>query len=134
MLRVLLVRDLNHQQVPRRFPVSLSAIEARTVQSQKLALPAQGRIVIKPGAKTSTQMHYHRAEHWIVVKDTAKETIEDKTLMLAEKVSTFIPICKTHALENHGIIPLEIIEVQSGSYLGEDDIVRVEDRFGRLSE
>jgi len=118
MLRVLLVRDLNHQQVPRRFPVSLSAIEARTVQSQKLALPAQGRIVVKPGTKTSTQMHYQRTEHWIVVKDTAKETIEDKTLMLAENESSFIPIGKTHALENHGIIPLEIIEVQSGSYLG----------------
>ena len=84
--------------------------------------------------KTSTQMHYHRAEHWIVVKGTAKVTIEDKTLMLAEKKSTFIPIGKTHVLENHGIIPLEIIEVQSGSYLGEDDIVRVENRYGRLSE
>jgi len=69
-----------------------------------------------PNAKmTSTQMHYHRAEHWIVVKDTAKVTIEDKTLMLAEKESTFIPIGKTHALENHGIIPLEIIEEKSGS-------------------
>lgn len=79
-------------------------------------------------------MHYHRAEHWIVVKDTTKVTIEDKTLMLAEKESTFIPIGKTHALENHGIIPLEIIEEKSGSYLVEDDIVRVEDRFGRLSE
>ncbi len=81
--------------------------------------------------KTSTQMHYHRAEHWIVVKDTTKATIEDKTHMLAKNESTFIPIGKTHTLENHGIIPLEIIEVQSGSYLGEDDIVRVEDRFGR---
>lgn len=77
-------------------------------------------------------MHYHRAEHWIVVKGTTKETIEDKTHMLAKNESTFIPIGKTHTLENHGIIPLEIIEVQSGSYLGEDDIVRVEDRFGRL--
>ncbi len=90
------------------------------------------RIVVKPGAKTSTQMHYHRAEHWIVVKGTAKVTIEDKTLMLAENESTFIPIGKTHALENPGKIPLELIEVQSGSYLGEDDIVRVEDRYGRL--
>ena len=63
-----------------------------------------------------------------MVTDTAKVTIEDKTLMLAEKESTFIPIGKTHALENHGIIPLEIIEVQSGSYLGEDEIMRVEDR------
>lgn len=82
--------------------------------------------------KTSTQMHYHRAEHWIVVRDTAKVTIEDKTLMLAENKLTFTPISKTHALENHGIIPFETIEEKSGSYLGEDDIVRVEDLlYGR---
>jgi len=89
------------------------------------------RIIVKPGAKTSTQMHYHRAEHWIVVRGTAKVTIDDKTVMLAENESTFIPIGKTHALENPGKIPLELIEVQSGSYLGEDDIVRLEDRYGR---
>jgi mannose-1-phosphate guanylyltransferase len=89
------------------------------------------RIIVKPGAKTSTQMHYHRAEHWIVVRGTAKVTIDGETVMLAENESTFIPIGKTHALENPGKIPLELIEVQSGSYLGEDDIVRVEDRYGR---
>jgi mannose-1-phosphate guanylyltransferase len=90
------------------------------------------RIIVKPGAKTSTQMHYHRAEHWIVVRGTAKVTIEGETLMLAENESTFIPIGKTHALENPGKIPLELIEVQSGSYLGEDDIVRVHDDYGRV--
>jgi len=89
------------------------------------------RIIVKPGAKTSTQMHYHRAEHWVVVRGTAKVTIDGETVMLAENESTFIPIGKTHALENPGKIPLELIEVQSGSYLGEDDIVRVEDRYGR---
>jgi mannose-1-phosphate guanylyltransferase len=89
------------------------------------------RIIVKPGAKTSTQMHYHRAEHWVVVRGTAKVTIEGETVILAENESTFIPISKTHALENPGKIPLELIEVQSGSYLGEDDIVRVEDKYGR---
>jgi mannose-1-phosphate guanylyltransferase len=89
------------------------------------------RITVKPGAKLSVQMHHHRAEHWIVVSGTAKVTNGDKTYLVAENESTYIPIGQVHALENPGKIDLEMIEVQSGSYLGEDDIVRFEDRYGR---
>ena len=89
------------------------------------------RITVKPGAKLSVQMHHHRAEHWIVVSGTAKVTVGEKELMLSENQSTYIPVGEIHALENPGKIPLELIEVQSGSYLGEDDIVRFEDRYGR---
>jgi mannose-1-phosphate guanylyltransferase len=90
------------------------------------------RITVKPGAKLSVQMHYHRAEHWIVVSGTAKVTNGDKDILLTENQSTYIPIGVTHALENPGKVPLELIEVQSGSYLGEDDIVRFEDKYGRV--
>jgi mannose-1-phosphate guanylyltransferase/mannose-6-phosphate isomerase len=90
------------------------------------------RITVKPGAKLSIQMHHHRAEHWIVVSGTAKVTNGDKTILLTENESTYIPIGQVHALENPGVLPLELIEVQSGSYLGEDDIVRFEDRYGRI--
>ncbi|WP_448547385.1 mannose-1-phosphate guanylyltransferase/mannose-6-phosphate isomerase [Thalassotalea fusca] len=89
------------------------------------------RITVKPGAKLSVQMHHHRAEHWIIVSGTAKVTIDEKTTLLSENQSTYIPIGAVHALENPGKLPLEMIEVQSGSYLGEDDIVRFEDRYGR---
>ncbi|HEY7745375.1 MAG TPA: mannose-1-phosphate guanylyltransferase/mannose-6-phosphate isomerase [Desulfuromonadales bacterium] len=89
------------------------------------------RIMVKPGATLSLQMHHHRAEHWIVVKGTAKITKGEEVLMLSENQSTYIPLGVTHRLENPGIIPLELIEVQSGSYLGEDDIVRFEDSYGR---
>ncbi|WP_289083306.1 mannose-1-phosphate guanylyltransferase/mannose-6-phosphate isomerase [uncultured Spongiibacter sp.] len=89
------------------------------------------RITVNPGAKLSVQMHHHRAEHWIVVSGTAKVTNGDKEIMLTENQSTYIPVGVVHALENPGVIPLELIEVQSGSYLGEDDIVRFEDRYGR---
>lgn len=89
------------------------------------------RIVVKPGAELSLQMHHHRAEHWIVVKGTAKVTRGDEVFLLAENQSTYIPIGEKHRLENPGTLPLEIIEVQSGGYLGEDDIVRFEDRYGR---
>lgn len=82
------------------------------------------RITVKPGSAMTTQMHHHRAEHWIVVKGTAKVTIGDDTVLLSENQSTYIPIGQVHTLENPGLIPLEIIEVQTGSYLGEDDIVR----------
>ncbi|WP_311568583.1 mannose-1-phosphate guanylyltransferase/mannose-6-phosphate isomerase [Photobacterium arenosum] len=88
-------------------------------------------ITVKPGEKLSLQMHHHRAEHWVVVSGTAKVTQGDKTWLLTENQSTYIPVGVVHALENPGKIPLEIIEVQSGSYLGEDDIVRFEDRYGR---
>ncbi len=89
------------------------------------------RIVVKPGGTLSLQMHHHRAEHWIVVKGTAKVTRGDETLLLSENQSTFIPLGTRHRLENPGRVPLEMIEVQSGSYLGEDDIVRFEDVYGR---
>lgn len=89
------------------------------------------RITVKPGEKLSIQMHYHRAEHWIVVSGTAKVTNGEKELFLTENQSTYIPVGVVHALENPGKIPLEIIEVQSGPYLGEDDIVRFDDRYGR---
>lgn len=89
------------------------------------------RITVNPHQKLSVQMHHHRAEHWVVVSGTAKVTLGEKTFLVSENESTFIPIGEIHALENPGRIPLEMIEVQSGSYLGEDDIVRFEDRYGR---
>jgi mannose-1-phosphate guanylyltransferase/mannose-6-phosphate isomerase len=89
------------------------------------------RIMVKPGASLSLQMHHHRAEHWIVVSGTAEVTNGDKVILLAENESTYIPLGQTHRLRNPGKVPLEIIEVQSGSYLGEDDIVRFEDTYGR---
>ena len=89
------------------------------------------RILVKPGASLSLQMHHHRAEHWIVVTGTAEVTVGDKVLLLAENQSTYIPLGARHRLRNPGKVPLEIIEVQSGSYLGEDDIVRFEDTYGR---
>jgi mannose-1-phosphate guanylyltransferase len=90
------------------------------------------RITVKPGAKLSVQMHHHRAEHWVVVSGTARITNGDKTFLLSENESTYIPIGVVHSLENPGKVELELIEVQSGSYLGEDDIVRLDDRYGRL--
>lgn len=89
------------------------------------------RITVKPGEKLSVQMHHHRAEHWVVVSGTANVTVNDDTTMLTENESIYIPIGAVHALENPGKIPLELIEVQSGAYLGEDDIVRFSDRYGR---
>jgi mannose-1-phosphate guanylyltransferase/mannose-6-phosphate isomerase len=89
------------------------------------------RIVVKPGGTLSLQMHHHRAEHWIVVSGTARVTKGDETFLLSENQSTFIPLGTTHRLENPGRVALEMIEVQSGSYLGEDDIVRFEDVYGR---
>jgi len=90
------------------------------------------RITVKPGAKLSLQMHHHRAEHWVVVSGTAKVTNGEKIFMLSENESTYIPLGVIHALENPGKVPLEIIEIQSGSYLGEDDIVRFDDIYGRV--
>lgn len=92
------------------------------------------RITVNPGAKLSVQMHHHRAEHWIVVSGTAKVTINDETFLMSENESSYIPIGAVHALENPGKLPLEMIEVQSGSYLGEDDIVRFEDKYGRVDK
>lgn len=92
------------------------------------------RITVKPGEKLSVQMHHHRAEHWIVVSGTAKVTNGEQTFLVTENESTYIPVGTVHALENPGKVPLELIEVQSGSYLGEDDIVRFGDRYGRMGE
>jgi len=80
----------------------------------------------------SLQMHHHRAEHWVIVRGTAKITQGDKECVLTDDQSTYIPLGTTHRLENPGVIPLEIIEIQSGSYLGEDDIVRFSDEYGRV--
>ncbi|MFP5505600.1 MAG: mannose-1-phosphate guanylyltransferase/mannose-6-phosphate isomerase [Gammaproteobacteria bacterium] len=92
------------------------------------------RLTVKPGASLSLQLHHHRAEHWIVVKGTARVTRGDEVFILSENESTYIPLGTKHRLENPGSIPLEIIEVQSGSYLGEDDIVRFEDVYNRVEK
>jgi mannose-1-phosphate guanylyltransferase / mannose-6-phosphate isomerase len=89
------------------------------------------RLVVKPGASMSLQLHHHRAEHWIVVSGTARITRGEEVFLLGENESTYIPVGTKHRIENPGMIPLHIIEVQSGTYLGEDDIVRFEDRYGR---
>ena len=89
------------------------------------------RITVNPGAKLSVQMHHHRAEHWIVVSGEAKVTVGNRTFILNKNESTYIPLGEVHSLENPGIDKLELIEVQSGSYLGEDDIVRLSDHYGR---
>jgi mannose-1-phosphate guanylyltransferase/mannose-6-phosphate isomerase len=92
------------------------------------------RIVVNPGASLSLQMHYHRAEHWVVVRGTARVTRGEETFVLTENESTYIPPGTRHRLENPGLMPLELIEVQSGAYLGEDDIVRFEDAYGRTPQ
>ncbi|SEL82976.1 mannose-1-phosphate guanylyltransferase/mannose-6-phosphate isomerase [Halomonas daqiaonensis] len=89
------------------------------------------RITVRPGARLSLQLHHHRAEHWVVVSGTARVTLDDEVFLVGENASTFIPVGRVHCLENPGLIPLELIEVQSGTYLGEDDIVRLDDRYGR---
>jgi mannose-1-phosphate guanylyltransferase/mannose-6-phosphate isomerase len=89
------------------------------------------RLSVKPGGVLSLQMHHHRAEHWIVVQGTARITCDEKTFLLSENESTYIPIGAKHRIENPGKVPLHIVEVQSGTYLGEDDIVRLEDNYGR---
>ena len=91
-------------------------------------------ITVNPGSILSLQMHHHRAEHWIVVRGTARVTKGDTVLIVGENESTFIPLGVNHRLENPGVIPLELIEIQSGSYLGEDDIVRFEDNYGRVNK
>lgn len=114
---------MNHREVYRPWGVYDSIESGERYQVK--------RITVKPGAKLSVQMHHHRAEHWVVVSGTAKVTNGEKTFLVTENESTYIPIGEIHALENPGKIPLELIEVQSGSYLGEDDIVRFQDIYGR---
>ncbi|MBE0508160.1 MAG: mannose-1-phosphate guanylyltransferase/mannose-6-phosphate isomerase [Marinospirillum sp.] len=115
---------MNHREVYRPWGVYDSIENGDRYQVK--------RITVKPGAKLSLQMHHHRAEHWVVVSGTAKVTNGDKTFLVTENESTFIPIGEVHSLENPGKISLQLIEVQSGSYLGEDDIVRINDEYGRL--
>lgn len=91
------------------------------------------RIEVKPGHRLSLQAHYHRSEHWVVVSGTAKVTCDDKEEILQNNQSTYVPQCSSHRLENPGVIPLVLIEVQSGEYLGEDDIVRFQDDYARAS-
>jgi len=88
------------------------------------------RITVKPGGRFSLQMHHHHAEHWVVLSGTGKVTLDDKSYLITENQSTFIPIGSVHMLENPGKIPLELLEIQSGSYLGEDDIIRIKDFYG----
>jgi len=90
------------------------------------------RITVKPGAALSLQKHHHRAEHWVIVSGTAEVTRNEEVFLVAENESTFLPLGAVHRLRNPGKVPLELIEVQSGSYLGEDDIVRLEDVYGRV--
>jgi mannose-6-phosphate isomerase-like protein (cupin superfamily) len=89
------------------------------------------RIIVNPGAKLSLQKHHHRSEHWVVVSGTAEVTVGDQTRLLHENESTYIPVETPHRLANPGSEPLHLVEVQCGSYLGEDDIVRIEDEYGR---
>ncbi|MFT6466230.1 MAG: mannose-1-phosphate guanylyltransferase [Halopseudomonas sp.] len=114
---------LNHREVYRPWGVYDSIDNGNRYQVK--------RITVRPGAKLSLQMHHHRAEHWVVVSGTAKVTNGDRSYLVTENESTYIPIGQVHALENPGVIDLELIEVQSGSYLGEDDIVRFQDKYGR---
>ena len=114
---------LNHREVYRPWGVYDAIDNGHRYQVK--------RITVQTGAKLSVQMHHHRAEHWIVVSGTARVTNGENTYLVTENQSTYIPIGQVHALENPGVIPLELIEVQSGAYLGEDDIVRFEDVYGR---
>jgi mannose-1-phosphate guanylyltransferase/mannose-1-phosphate guanylyltransferase/mannose-6-phosphate isomerase len=117
---------LHHRKVYRPWGYYVSIDSGARFQTK--------RIVVKPGAKLSLQMHHHRAEHWVVVKGTASVVRGDETLLISENHSTYIPLGTKHSLANAGVIPLEIIEVQSGSYLGEDDIVRYQDDYGRIKK
>jgi mannose-1-phosphate guanylyltransferase/mannose-6-phosphate isomerase len=92
------------------------------------------RIVVRPGEKLSLQMHNHRSEHWIVVAGTARVTIGEEVRILQENESAYVPVGVVHRLENPGKIPLHLVEVQCGAYVGEDDIVRLDDDYGRLPE
>jgi mannose-1-phosphate guanylyltransferase/mannose-6-phosphate isomerase len=140
-----LVMDADHAQQAKQVVKRLSDAERpEATQHRKIFRPwgaydsiGMGqrfqvkRISVKQGAKLSLQMHHHRAEHWVVVSGTAKITNGDKEYLLTENQSTYIPVGVVHSLENPGKIPLELIEIQSGEYLGEDDIVRLQDRYGR---
>lgn len=141
----LLVADAAHVEAVKEVVAKLEALDAsQAVQHRRVFRPwgwydsidiglrhQVKRITVKPGASLSLQMHHHRAEHWVVVSGMAEVTNGDKVVTLHENQSTYIPIGQKHRLANLGAVPLEIIEVQSGAYLGEDDIVRLQDTYGR---
>lgn len=141
----LLVADVSRAEAVKEVVAKLEALdESEAVQHRRVARPwgwydrvdlgprhQVKRITVKPGASLSLQLHHHRAEHWVVVSGMAEVTNGDEVLVLGENQSTYIPIGRVHRLANPGKVPLEIVEVQSGSYLGEDDIVRFEDNYGR---
>jgi mannose-6-phosphate isomerase len=123
---------------PTSTPRGVAATELRPWGSFTILEEGRGykikRIEVKPGHRLSLQMHHHRSEHWIVVSGTAKVTCGDCELLLSNNQSTYVPQCTSHRLENPGVIPLVLIEVQNGEYLGEDDIVRYQDDYSRASE
>ena len=143
----LLVADRSQAEAVKEVVAKLETLDAtQAVQHRRVARPwgwydsidmgerfQVKRIMVKPGASLSLQKHHHRAEHWVVVSGTAEVTNGDKVMVLSENQSTYIPIGERHRLANPGKVPLEIIEVQSGAYLGEDDIVRFEDNYGRTT-
>ena len=114
---------------------SIAAVELRPWGSFTVLEEGRGykikRIEVKPGHRLSLQMHHHRSEHWIVVSGTAKVVCGEKEILLSNNQSTYVPQCTTHRLENPGVIPLVLIEVQNGEYLGEDDIIRYQDDYAR---
>ena len=130
------INQLHERLLPTSIPSNIvAATELRPWGSFTILEEGQGykikRIEVKPGHRLSLQMHYHRSEHWIVVCGTAKVTCGDQGLVLTNNQSTYVPQCTTHRLENPGVIPLVLIEVQNGEYLGEDDIVRFQDDYSR---
>ena len=120
---------------PAVTPKGIAATELRPWGSFTILEEGRGykikRIEVKPGHRLSLQMHHHRSEHWIVVSGTAKVTCGDQEVMLSNNQSTYVPQCTNHRLENPGVIPLVLIEVQNGEYLGEDDIIRFQDDYAR---
>lgn len=142
----LLVADASQAEAVKEVVAKLEALDAsQAVQHRRVARPwgwydsvdmgprhQVKRITVKPGASLSLQLHHHRAEHWVVVSGIAEVTNGDEVMMLSENQSTYIPIGRRHRLANPGKVPLEIVEVQSGTYLGEDDIVRFDDNYGRI--
>lgn len=116
-------------------PKGIAATELRPWGSFTILEEGRGykikRIEVKPGHRLSLQMHHHRSEHWIVVSGTARVTCDNQEVMLSNNQSTYVPQCTSHRLENPGVIPLVLIEVQNGEYLGEDDIVRFQDDYAR---
>ncbi|MGB3637744.1 MAG: phosphomannose isomerase type II C-terminal cupin domain [Rivularia sp. (in: cyanobacteria)] len=123
---------------PAVTPEGVAATELRPWGSFTILEEARGykikRIEVKPGHRLSLQMHHHRSEHWIVVSGTAKVTCGEEEITLRNNQSTYVPQCTAHRLENPGVIPLVLIEVQNGEYLGEDDIIRYQDDYARTEK